>query len=216
MGAIRGKLRDLDYWATLRYFSTVGAGRVLFFGRNQIDLHPSASVTTRKSATVQIGRLIAPWTPAAATTLLALNKNSELVFLGNVQIGKGSRVYLAASATLHIGDDTFINNDSLLSVSNFIRIGSGCRIGFDVKLMDSDFHTISDAASVQRSSAGDSGIEIADRVWIGAAATICKSVSIGRGAVVAAGSLVVRDVPADSLVGGVPAKVIKRNVSWEK
>ena len=53
-------------------------------------------------------------------------------------------------------------------------------------------------------------IHIGKGVWIGANATVCSGVTIGDHAVVAAGAVVVKDVPADTVVGGVPAKVIKR------
>ena len=52
-------------------------------------------------------------------------------------------------------------------------------------------------------------------MWIGAKATILKGVHIGDGAVVAAGSVVTSNIPAYTLCAGVPAKVIKKNVSWE-
>jgi acetyltransferase-like isoleucine patch superfamily enzyme len=58
-------------------------------------------------------------------------------------------------------------------------------------------------------------IRIGDHVWIGLRATILKGVTIGDGAVVAAGALVIHDVPPGALVGGVPARVIRENVTWQ-
>lgn len=58
-------------------------------------------------------------------------------------------------------------------------------------------------------------IHIGNHVWIGARATILKGVTIGDGAVVAAGAVVNKDVPPNTLVGGVPARIIKENISWE-
>ena len=58
-------------------------------------------------------------------------------------------------------------------------------------------------------------IEIEDDVWIGYRATILSGVHIGRGAVVAAGALVNKDVPAYSIVGGVPARIIRKRISEE-
>jgi len=72
-------------------------------------------------------------------------------------------------------------------------------------IIDSDFHNVKD-----HNLDGESGeIVIEDDVWIGAKATVLKGVRIGKGAVVAVGSVVTKDVPANAIVAGIPAKVIK-------
>jgi acetyltransferase-like isoleucine patch superfamily enzyme len=58
-------------------------------------------------------------------------------------------------------------------------------------------------------------VHIGNHVWIGMNVMILKGVTIGDGAIIAAGSVVNRDVPERCLAGGVPAKVIKENVQWE-
>lgn len=58
-------------------------------------------------------------------------------------------------------------------------------------------------------------IEIGDHVWVGLRSVILKGVKIGNGAIIAAGSLVNRDVPPNSLAAGVPAKIIKTNIQWK-
>jgi acetyltransferase-like isoleucine patch superfamily enzyme len=59
-------------------------------------------------------------------------------------------------------------------------------------------------------------VRIGDRVWIGARATILKGVRVGEGAVIGAGSVVTRDVPARALVAGNPARVVRENVAWRE
>ena len=93
-----------------------------------------------------------------------------------------------------------------------IIIGDGCWIAWDVNIIDTDFHSIS--------INGDTGetvktVRIGNRVWIGARALILKGVTIGDGAVIAAGSVVTGDIPAGCLAAGVPARVIRERVTWK-
>lgn len=99
-----------------------------------------------------------------------------------------------------------------------------CRIGSDV-LMASNIHFVDrhdHRYDVVGKSVWDSGrgipgwITVGDDVWIGQSVTILAPVEIGRGAVVAAGSLVVHDVPPYAIVAGVPARVVKMRLTAEQ
>lgn len=59
------------------------------------------------------------------------------------------------------------------------------------------------------------GVKIGNKVWIATNALILPGVSIGDGAIVAAGAVVTKDVPAKCMVAGVPARVVKENVEWK-
>jgi acetyltransferase-like isoleucine patch superfamily enzyme len=91
-----------------------------------------------------------------------------------------------------------------------IKIGKGTTIGWGVEILDSDLHRI-----VQDDFEMSKPILIGSQVWIGAKAMILKGVTIGSGSVVAAGAVVTRNVPENTLVAGVPAKIIKKDVHWE-
>lgn len=104
-----------------------------------------------------------------------------------------------------IGDRTFINSDSYIRQQT--TIGSRVLIGPFVRLI-SDTHEL--GTSEQRAGKGAvAAITVEDGVWIGASVTVIGPVTIGAGSMVAAGSVVVKDVPPNSLVGGVPARVIR-------
>jgi acetyltransferase-like isoleucine patch superfamily enzyme len=103
----------------------------------------------------------------------------------------------------------YANHGVALVCFQEIAIGRDVAIGPEVFIRDSDSHIITGSG---RSSTEP--IRIGDRVWIGARAVILKGVTIGDGAIVAAGSVVTKDVAPGTLVGGVPAKFI-REATWE-
>jgi len=147
-------------------------------------------------------------------------------------------VYLHACPDgITIAEDTFVMHGAVLHVYNFrdlphafIRVGRRCLIGEYNVLRGQGGITIGDrvytAPSVQILAVNHvfsdptrpiidqgitaEGIVIGDDVWIGAGAIVTDGVTIGQGAVVAAGAVVTDDVPPHTVVGGVPAKVLKR------
>jgi acetyltransferase-like isoleucine patch superfamily enzyme len=106
---------------------------------------------------------------------------------------------------IEIGDATTINYGSSISAAGMVHIGNDCLIGTYVNIMDSNFHNESDRSW----SLASEPVTIGDRVWLGNRCVIMQGVTIGDGAIVAACSLVTRDVPANSMVVGVPARVVK-------
>ena len=129
---------------------------------------------------------------------------------GVVSFQRGVRV-VVDGGRLVIGDVTNVNGLSKILCQVGVSIGSGCTISWDVEIMDNDFHTMV-VGGVERPSAAP--IVIGDQVWIGARAIVLKGVTIGDGAVVAAGAVVTKDVPPGAVVAGTPAKIIGSVDSW--
>lgn len=122
-------------------------------------------------------------------------------------IGKNSVVYggaeIRSPRNLVIGRNTSIGHHAILDARNGIRIGDNVNFSTGVWIwteqhdpQDPDFTT------------KQAGVEIGDYAWISCRTVLLPGVKIGKGAVVAAGAVVVRDVPDYAIVGGVPAKVI--------
>lgn len=105
----------------------------------------------------------------------------------NVYFGKGAR--------LHIGDRSGIGKDSTLGCTGNIRIGKDVMTGPQLMIFTTEHnHEIGKPMCEQGSTVRDVTIE--DDVWVGARVTILAGVSIGKGAIVAAGAVVTKDVPA--------------------
>ena len=104
-----------------------------------------------------------------------------------------------------IGKNVFINADCKFQDQGGIFIDDGALIGHGVVLATLDH----DLAPEKRQQLHPAPIRIGKNVWIGANAVVTKGVTIGDNAVVAAGAVVTKDVPANCIVGGVPAKKIK-------
>jgi acetyltransferase-like isoleucine patch superfamily enzyme len=115
----------------------------------------------------------------------------------------------------NLGEGLLIGNGSGLGHYNFINAQGGVYIGENVivgpfvKIL-AENHVFSDPTlPIKLQGVSRKGITIKDNVWIGASSTILDGVTIESGAVVAAGALVNRDVQANAVVAGVPARVIK-------
>ncbi len=108
---------------------------------------------------------------------------------------------------ISIGDGVIINCNVTILDTNYVTLGKDVFIAPGV-VISAATHPLDAERRVSRYFQSHP-IVIKDRAWIGANATILTGVTIGENAVVAAGSVVTEDVPANCLVGGVPAQVIK-------
>lgn len=141
-------------------------------------------------------------------TRFSMGNDSKLIVNGKFNIGFGSDVRVFDSAQLKLGSGYF-NGFVQVVCAKKIEIGNNVAIARDVIIRDTDAHQIVDSKHQMKQE-----VIIGDNVWIGTRAIIMKGVHIGDGAVVAAGAIVTKDVPANAIVAGVPAKVIRENIKW--
>lgn len=122
----------------------------------------------------------------------------------------GLKVY--DDALLEIGDHSIINYRTMISVAQRVTIGSYCLFAGEIMIFDNSSHPLAAQARRDNLPMGQedvSPVVIEDDVWIGTRSLIMKGVTIGQGAVVAAGAVVTKDVPPLTVVGGNPARVLK-------
>jgi acetyltransferase-like isoleucine patch superfamily enzyme len=114
--------------------------------------------------------------------------------------------YTDCGKNITIGKNVFINAGCKFQDQGGITIGDGALIGHNVVLATLNH----DMAPDKRSNLHPAPIVLGENVWIGSNATVLPGVTIGDGAIVAAGAVVTRDVLENTIVGGVPAKFIKK------
>ncbi|MGL1958235.1 MAG: acyltransferase [Colwellia sp.] len=126
----------------------------------------------------------------------------------SIGLKQGCFLSTSKNAEIVIGDCCGFSG-TVISASKRIVIGNNVICGANTTITDADRHAINAKARKQGDVGKCSTVVIHDDVWLGMNCVILKGVTIGKGAVVAANSLVCKDVPEYTIVGGNPAKVIK-------
>lgn len=144
-----------------------------------------------------------------------ISDNVTISDIKNVRVGRFFRVcpdvkmFTENGGSIIIGDNFFANYNCFFSANTEdIVIGNDCLLGPDVLIINSN-HDFRPNILVREQSNVAKKISMGNNVWIGAKSVILPGVTIGDNAVVAAGSIVNKDIEANTLVGGVPAKIIK-------
>jgi acetyltransferase-like isoleucine patch superfamily enzyme len=129
---------------------------------------------------------------------------TDLEIGNDFKIWSGHRQTLISGwGRIRIGERVFVNCGTVLLAVLEVTIGDDVALANEVYIMDSNSHGVEGRAHVE------APVRIGDGTWVGARAMILPGVTIGKRVVVAAGSVVTRDVPDDVLVAGNPARVVR-------
>lgn len=200
-------LKTLYYWVKLDYPRC-----------SRFHIYPSSIIRIDNSAVLKIIKgefsINKSWSHSRkrkSKSELILENHSQIIIEDDFGLYQGASIYLAPNAKMLIKGKSFANTNTQINCFEYIEIGTGTYISDDVRIQDSDNHFIIENGVEKQNTAP---IIIGDHVWIGKNAIILKGVTIGDGAIIAAGSVVVKNVPEKTLVAGNPAKLIKENVEW--
>lgn len=178
--------------------------------RSDIFIHPTAALDIGERTYFEINRQDYAGDKGKSCRITLLG-GARMCVQGSVSFHRGSEVLVHENACFCVGNQTYLNG-VIIDCSDGITIGEYCAIA-DGVIMDNSFHPLTKDGVTKESRCP---VRIGNKVWIATNAIILPGVTIGDGAVVAAGSVVTKSVPARCVVAGVPAKVIKENVDWKK
>lgn len=189
-----------------------------FFSKSPSQLELEVEEAWRQfdhSASIGRGCLLGPsaWCVNSSSDKSRIVLGASVVCRGLLRVEKFGSGQIAIAAEAYIGDDC------LLSAAVSISIGESAMLAHGVQIFDNDSHPLdpaarlADYASVQthgeRGTIAAKPVTIGARAWIGFNAIIMKGVTVGENSVVAAGSIVTRDVPPNAVVAGNPATIVK-------
>lgn len=139
---------------------------------------------------------------------------------GILEIGAATyirgRYYIGSGSKISIGQKTVMNRHALFTAMEKaeILIGEGCLFS-DISMSTTDWHSIISIDTNERINPARD-IKIENSVWIGEGVIIQKGVTVGSGSIIGAKSIVTKPLPKNTLSVGIPAKVIKENVKWQR
>ena len=182
-------------------------GKITLCGHAILDLAPTASI--QLSSELVIGGNLR--SGSQAETFLKLRENGSFQVKQRFQLFFGASIEITENACLTVGKG-YLNTGSSIMCTQSITLGNGVFVARNVYITDSDHHAL---LNVEGNLCNPpSPVRIGNQVWIGYGAIILKGVSIGDGAVIAAGSVVTGNIPERCIAAGVPALIIREKVSW--
>jgi len=206
---------SLDTLALLQFFwiqalAIIRGLFVVFYFKKTKGLMLGKGVTFFNPSKIHWGRFLRLGNYVAIS---ALGKNG-IWFGDNVSIGAFSRVIISTSLN-NLGDKIIIGNNvgigefAYLGGAGGLEIGDNCIVGQYLSCHPENHNYSKNTMLIRHQGVSRKGIKIGRNCWIGSKVTILDGVEIGEGCVIAAGSVVTKSFAENSIIGGVPSKLLK-------
>jgi acetyltransferase-like isoleucine patch superfamily enzyme len=149
---------------------------------------------------------------------LQIARRGRVEFGRFVWIGDGTKIR-CHEGVVEIGAKTVMGQECTISAYQRVRIGEQCVIADRAMFIDFDHGVVEVERSIRKQGIYKRDVEVGSNVWIGYGACILRGVRVGDNAIVGTNSVVTRDVPANAVVAGIPARVIRmreapRELRW--
>jgi acetyltransferase-like isoleucine patch superfamily enzyme len=139
---------------------------------------------------------------------LQIGKAARVRFGRWVWIGHGTKIR-CHEGEVRIGDKTVLGQECTISAYQHVSIGEQCIVADRVMMIDFDHNVAEVDRAIRVQGIYKRDVHVGNNVWIGYGAQILRGVSVGDNAIIGASAVVTRDVPANAIVAGAPARVIR-------
>ncbi len=139
---------------------------------------------------------------------LQTGRQASISFGSFVWIGDGTKIR-CHEGLVEIGSKTVMGQDCTISAYKHVRIGTECVIADRTMFIDFDHGVVETERAIRHQGIYMEDVRVGSNVWIGYGACILRGVSVGDNSIVGTNSVVTKDVPANAVVGGVPARVLR-------
>ncbi len=151
---------------------------------------------------------------------LKIEPRGEIRFGRFVWIGDGTKIR-CHEGVVEIGEKTVMGQECTISAYQRVRIGNECVIADRAMFIDFDHGIVEVERPIRLQGIYKRDVEVGNNVWIGYGACILRGVRVGDNSVIGTNSVVTKDVPANAVVGGIPARIIRmreapRELRWER
>jgi acetyltransferase-like isoleucine patch superfamily enzyme len=150
---------------------------------------------------------------------IEINRKGEVHFGRFVWIGDGTKIR-CHEGVVEIGEKTVMGQECTISAFQRVRIGAQCVIADRAMFIDFDHGVVEVERPIRQQGIYKRDVVVGSNVWIGYGACVLRGVSVGDNAVIGTNAVVTKDVPANAIVAGIPARVIRMrdapsDLRWE-
>lgn len=186
-------------------------------GRNNQVLNEGYKVRCRVHIQGDNNQIVISDLGGAKNSLLHISGNNNKIIIGEGALVSGAELWIENNdCVIEIGANTFVGHHSHLACTengSRLTIGDDCMLSSYVQIRTGDSHSILDMEGNRINLA--QSVHIGNHCWIGEGAKVLKGVTLNKDVVVSTGAIVTKSFDSNVLLGGIPAKIIKENVTWD-
>lgn len=149
------------------------------------------------------------------SNIVIFGNNSSIIIGNNVDLKGPVNIHLEDNSTLTIGDNTNLRGVTITIINGKVSIGKNCMFSYNIKIRNTDSHKILDKNTMRIINA-NKDVKICDNVWVGEDVTILKGSHISDNCVIGYGTITTKVYPPNSVIAGIPGKIVKSNIIWKK